>query len=523
VADDLHHWIVTMTSPTRNVRRAQDDRGSVLPLVGIGLILMLIMAAFAIDLGTARQAKGLAQSTTDSASLAGAEALAGVTNGTTPPTGMSRAVWDAGQWAFKNLSLSAPTNGTKPCDGNASKTCFTSSTNNTKVEVTTPYTTTKVAPDGSAYNPDDLVHVKTCYDEATYMSAVIGISSIRVCAESTAHVIGQIDQNNDTEDETNDPFALCTTSAALFDTSKWFPGSKATKDIPKEIPGKQEFGGTYQYSSDLDQSSVKIVIGSANAFVIAGQASAKTHTISAPSPYITITSKAPPAGMFKYEIKFKNYTTVDGSGNPNGAKNFKDYLPDGIYAFSIYAAAVNGSCNQTTFSVTIGSPSAPAQSGECQEDLFRGGTSPASGTVMTASNRTITATFYDETRPFVAADDVTSTAVLDHEIHLWGKGGTLRNDTAYGQDLTASIVYIPASSDEDTPIVGHGQANPGGSHEYQWKQSYTYTIPDTYINGEYTFTMRVYDSDQNKAGGDCGYAYWTVNFQGGQGGVELIE
>ena len=61
------------------------------------------------------------------------------------------------------------------------------------------------------------------------------------------------------------------------------------------------------------------------------------------------------------------------------------------------------------------------------------------------------------------------------------------------------------------------------SHEYKWKQTYAYTIPSSFFNGEYTFRIQVYDSDQNKTGGDCGFAEWTVNFQGGVGGVELIE
>ena len=134
---------------------------------------------------------------------------------------------------------------------------------------------------------------------------------------------------------------------------------------------------------------------------------------------------------------------------------------------------------------------------------------------MDAQNRTITATYYDETRPFVAGDDVIDPSVLEHEIRFWIKGGPFTDF----EDKTIDLTVDPS----DDGIPGHGTANPGGSHEYKWIQIYRYTIPDTFLNGEYTFRMRVYDSDQNKAGGDCGFAEWTVNFQGGNGGVQLIE
>lgn len=498
---------------------APNDRGSVVPLVAIGMVLMLIMAAFAIDLGNARQAKGLAQSATDSAALAGAATLGGVTNGaTTPPTGVSQAVWDAASWAFKNMSITTPTTGTKPCDGIADKTCFSAGdAASTRVEVTTPYTSTKTSPTGTAYIAANNLHVKTCWNNATFISSVIGISTIRVCSEATANVTGPITQNNDDQDDQDDPYALCDTQTALFDTTKWFPGSKATKDIPKEIPGKNEFGATYDYPSDLVPSSVKITIGSVNAFVIGGQASATVHVFDSTSPWMSIVSKG---GTYKYEIKFKNYT---GAGGTDPKKNFKDYLPDGVYTFAVYAESADGHCNQTSFAVTITSSNAQAQSGVCQEDLFRGGTSPASGTQMGGTNGyTIRATFYDETRPFVAADDVTDATTLSHEFRFWIKGGTFTDFTDQTTQMMAQTTpLIPATGDDG--VVGHGAANPGGSHEYQWKQIYQYVIPSTYQSGEYTFKMRIYDSDQNKSGGDCGYAIWTVNFVGVGGVVQLIE
>jgi Flp pilus assembly protein TadG len=492
--------------------RGHGDRGSVLPLVAIGLVLMLVMAAFAIDLGNARQAKGLAQSTTDSAALAGAAALAGVTNGaSTPPAGISQAVWDAASWAFKNLSLTAPTSGTKPCDNDDSKTCFSAGdAASTRVEVTTPYTTTRVQPNGKAYTPADLLHVKTCWNNDTFIANVIGISTIRVCSEATAHVIGKVPQNTDDQDDAGDPFALCPSDTALFDTGEWLPSHKATKDIPKEIPGKNHYGATYLYGSDLDQTSVKFTIGSSTAFAIGGQASAKVHEFGATSPYVKLDFKEVKNGLYKWEIRFTNYTAVDGAGVPKDAKNFKDTLPDGIYTFAVYAASLNGKCNQTTFSVVIGSSSKSSSLGPCQEDLFRGGTTPPNGTVIGVNDpHSVTATYYDETPPFVPAADVTDANVLSHKMHFWVKGGPYTDFT----DFTSSI----------TSLAGEPSLDSSRTHEYKWKQTYTYAIPADFFNGEYTFRIQVYDSDQNKAGGDCGFAEWTINFQGGKGGVELIE
>src|SRR6185503_7027853 len=85
--------------------RTKGDRGSVLPLVGLGLVMMLVMAAFAIDLGSARQAKAQVQSTTDAAALAGAQSLKTTGNG---PDGMAKAIYDAADWAYRNLDMPVP-------------------------------------------------------------------------------------------------------------------------------------------------------------------------------------------------------------------------------------------------------------------------------------------------------------------------------------------------------------------------------------------------------------------------------
>ena len=147
------------------------------------------------------------------------------------------------------------------------------------------------------------------------------------------------------------------------------------------------------------------------------------------------------------------------------------------------------------------------------------GTTPASGTVIGPNdNRTITATYFDETPPFVT--DSTDANVRSHMLHLEVKGGPYTSFTDVRPDGSGSFTQDVWNNSLTEP---QATLDPTRAHEYKWKQRYAYTIPSTFFNGEYTFRIQVYDSDQNKTGGDCGYAEWTVNFQGGTGGVELIE
>ena len=493
--------------------RAQDDRGSVIPLVAVGIVMLLVMVAFAVDLGNAHQSKGLAQSTTDAAALAGAQALAGVRNGGAPQGGVSQAVYDAASWAFKNLSLTLPAP-TTSCGGNAAKTCYhAGDASNTSVEITTPYVSPKTKPDGTAYTANELIHVRTCWDNRTFIAGVIGITAIRVCSDATARGSGTIVPNTDPQDEQGDPFARCPSDTAIFDTAHWFP----TANPPKDIPGKNNYGATYLFTTNIDPASVVFTIGGGAPFVVGGQPAAVVHEFDATSPYVSIVPKPAPnggpdgSGRFKWELKFTNFTAVDSNGNPKDAKNFRDTLPNGIYSFAVHARTTEGDCNQTVFPVVINT-SKQASAGPCQEDLFRGGTTPPSGTMIGANDsRTVTATYYDETPPFVT--ESTDANVRSHMLRFEVKGGAYTDWTDFTDDVKNN------SLTDRQPIL-----NPNGAHEYKWKQRYAYTIPSTFVNGEYSFRIQVYDSDQNKAGGDCGFAIWTINFAAGVNGrVELIE
>jgi hypothetical protein len=510
-----------------SARMKNDDRGNVIPIVALSLVMLLTMVAFAVDLGNARQAKALAASTTDAAALAGAQAIAGVKSGGTPPVGMTQPVYDAASWAFRNLSATLPANPSKPCDGNSDKTCFSSGdSRNIRVEVTTPYcpsgaaatggicpTTVKTQPDGTPYTASQLLHVKTCWDEATAIAKVIGVEIIRVCSEATARAVGKIVVNTDQQDATNDPFARCSVDSDIFDPNKYFDGGKPSVDIPKQIPGHNNYGATYLYTTDLNPASVKFDISSNTAFAIGGQAAAKDHTFDSTSPYVSIVYKNQDAqGRYKWELKFTNFTGTGSNGLPNGAKNFKDTLPDGQYTFAVYAETNSTPplCHQEVWSVTINNTKA-ANVGLCQEDLFRGGfgTVPSSGAQVKAGD-TLVATYYDETRPF--KPELTDTP----EVRSHGLIFRMTGSDGNPQDLTLLPGYSP------TPADGRGLPN-GGSGEYKWKQEYKYVLPSNLATDQYLVEIQIYDSDQNKTGGDCGYAKWTINFSGQDGKVELVD
>jgi hypothetical protein len=222
-------------------------------------------------------------------------------------------------------------------------------------------------------------------------------------------------------------------------------------------------------------------------------------------------------GRYKWELKFTNFTGTGANGLPNGAKNFKDTLPDGQYFFAVYARAMNNYCEIANYPVTI-TNAKNVTTGPCQEDLFRGGTSPKTGSVIDPTQsdpakRTVSATYYDETKPFTPPDNATE--IVKKRALTFIRTNPDGSQTTLAKYGTASAPGFTASP-IDGPIAG-------ASHEYQWTQTYSYVFPNdgSLANGQYTFEIQVYDSDQNKTGGDCGYAKWTVNFSS-QGFTELI-
>jgi hypothetical protein len=254
-----------------------------------------------------------------------------------------------------------------------------------------------------------------------------------------------------------------------------------------------------------------------------------TTATNAAGQNVTIVSKAAPAGMFKYEIKFNQLGSKAALGN-------------GLHTVALYAAAQNGKCYQSIWTFTINNAPKAQQTGSCQEDLFRGGTNlvPANG-AQVSYGTVVKATYFDETSMFRYSGSDLGTRSHNLLFNIDPDNNTPAGPSA------ESPANIQALDKGPGPVGGPAGANwtftqfdsmnpaPGelwrfdttgtGGGEYKFATYLKYTLPDLGV-GTHVFYLRAYDSDQNKAGGDCGIAQWTVNFAvpaGRVGSVELID
>ena len=138
----------------------RDDRGVVIVLFALVLVVIMVMTAFAIDLGNLAEQKRLAQGVVDGAALAAAQDL---------PDG-AVATSTAATYAAANLQVASIGTGSS-CGTN--KTCYTSGA--WTIDVTTPYS-------GSS----DQIQVHACVTLNTSFARVVGIATTSTCANAVA-------------------------------------------------------------------------------------------------------------------------------------------------------------------------------------------------------------------------------------------------------------------------------------------------------------------------------------------------
>lgn len=457
-----------------HVSRRRGDRGTVIPLVAGSLLMILVMTSFVVDLGNARQEKSKASSTADAGALAGAGGIIGMTDGGIPPAGVPQGVNDAAVWAFKNIGLSTPATPTTSgagcgSGGQCDYTYSAGDTANTVVTVTFPYATTKVDPaKGTTYDSGGTVRVQACWDVATFFAKVIGISKIRTCGRAAAYGSGSVQTNSDAQDGIGDPYAKCQTESGLLVNINPTSGS----GLKGGSTVSAEYKGTYAIDTDPKGPS-----GYAFDIVYDG---VEWQTPSSAFPATLSDPRKTPAVKFKI---------------PSSASV-------GMHSISYYVRDVQGNCDQFTWTFVIGNPAALTEY-NCKEDLFRGGTNPTAFSKVQPGDW-ITATYYDETDLYRSASGGTNV----DPFFKWD-----------GQDLIAAgLVTIQ-------PVAGTGKGEYKFGQQFKWQVPvYDPFNPGTLVkDGKHTIEVLAFDSDQNKAGGDCGYAKWTVSYFGGKGAVKLIE
>jgi hypothetical protein len=128
---------------------------------------------------------------------------------------------------------------------------------------------------------------------------------------------------------------------------------------------------------------------------------------------------------------------------------------------------------------TAGKKGAASTTG-CTEDSFLNSASPASGSAVD-SGSTVSVVYSDES-----------------PLNTGGTPG--RNGvTATAPTLTISPNDVAVPTIDKTPLAT-------GPDKYNVKLSFK--VPAA--TGVHTFTLKAYDGDQNKQGGDCGIASWTL-------------
>jgi hypothetical protein len=67
-------------------------------------------------------------------------------------------------------------------------------------------------------------------------------------------------------------------------------------------------------------------------------------------------------------------------------------------------------------------------------------------------------------------------------------------------------------------------ASDGAHSKDKFNTTIGWKVPSTLANGNYKIYLKAYDTDNNKAGNDCGVGTWTITVTGGtSGSVNLIE
>lgn len=572
----------TLIRVTRSntARRFSGDGGFAIVLVALLLVFFMVVAAIVVDLANAREEDRQAVAAADAGALAGAQAI-------NPNAVMPGACGAAGSpndvnclaayHTFSSTNIiptAAQMTARSTCTFDSVKdgeTCWHYTSGKASVEVKRPY----ILP-GTTSADNNLIHVKVCWDTATTFARVIGISSVNVCGTATAKNTppgtggtSGVTTDCSVEDNFVDPGNSGT--IYVFDPGKYpDEGGQVNfaADGGKTPKAKEDLVVVFDgHDSEIDLSSVTFTAPTYTSGLSGTSVPLQrlNPTIDRHGPESPAASGASPTGS-KYVIQSLANPVygADGTLQKGTVKTYTPgapwltiisyQLPDdahlgGAGSTFIFTAKVHATdsdnggvdpptkCGNASWTFNHNGSITSSGGSTCGENSFYGFPAlPPDGKVNVKSNPIIQAFYTDEshlqykdyTDPYWQSQagnygvDFTYTKTGDPTVHRITPS-TKTGSSAWGLGLTIPVAddYNPA-----TPSVSGGYwfQDPSVS-PYIADKFYTTIKWDAsaLTDGTYTINLKMFDTDNNKAGNDCGVMTWTIAVSGNPGDVRLIE
>ena len=559
-------------------RRVRDDGGFAIVLVALLLVFFMIVAAIVVDLANAREEDRQAIAAADAGALAGAQ---GINPNAVMPgacSGPKDVNCLAAYHTFSSANIiptAAQMTGRSACTLDvvkANETCWHYSSGKASVEVKRPY---QLPGTGSPDN--NLIHVKICWDTPTSFARVIGVSSVNVCGTATAKNTpaggggGTSGQTPDCSVEDNFVDPGDSGTIYVFDPGK-YPDEGAQVNFAADggkVPKAKEdlvvvFDG---HDSEIDLSSVTFTAPSYTSGLSGNSVPLQRldPTIDKHGPESPAASGASPTGSkFVIQSLVNPVYAADGTLQKGTVKPYTPgapwltiisyQLPDdahlgGAGSTFIFTAKVHATdsdnggvdpptkCGNAAWTFNHNGTVTAAGGSTCGENSFYGfPAEPTDGKVNVKSNPLIKAYYTDEshlqymdytdtywnTHTPNAGVDFTYTKAGDPTVHRIAPS-TLTGPSAWGLGLT-----IPKGDDYNlsgtTPTVSGGywfvDPSPKAADKFytmvEWDAS-------ALTDGNYTINLKMFDTDNNKPGNDCGIMTWTIAVSGNPGDIRLIE
>jgi hypothetical protein len=536
---------LTLAAALRS-RRRDDERGLVLVFVAMFLVVLLVITAIVVDLGNARQQKRQAIAAADAGALAGAQTIG---SATPTPSGCPDANCSAAYYTASSASL-RPSNVTTFAAARSSctldpvlsgETCYHYTSGKAAVEVKSPYNYNGTA-------DSTMLHVKICWSSPTPFARVIGTSSLNLCATSTARNDGLNQGSGGAPGATADCY-----------TEDNFADSSDTPTIYVFNPGDYpDVGGTLNFSKGTatpKNNEVLAVLFNGNDSDLdpASIAFNAPTTVSGPNgrsvalPLITPTDNHGPLSSQAHGIGY-TVQTLDAAGKLRAYSTGGTYkvviayqLPDDahlkvngssfLYTATLHAAdkdQTGSDCGNASWSFTHDGKAITSTTTSCGENSFLAlGVYHSNGSAHPGDP---VGAYYSDESP-LQSHDITDpywgSQSGDYGIDFEISGGRFTHS-----DGTATQIPKSSSPTIKTSTDGYTiTALPAGvTSKETYSNTIQYILPGPtdprWENGiKYTIFLKAYDTDNNKAGNDCGQGSWSFILTGAvaAASIHLVE